>query len=282
MKIKVNAKLNLALNVEGMLDEKFHRLSTVMTTVCISDTVTVTGRVDEQVTVTINGVAEHNNAAFKAADAIARRFSKRGADIVIDKKIPVMGGMGGSSAAAAAAIRAMSLMYGLPDDKVFSLAAEFGSDINYLMRGGLALARGKGDDLVFYGFCPKLFFVLIEGPRLTTKDVFARYDSLPRPSERYDCAALIAAIKGGDIEAARAHMGNNLFPAAKSLSPEFGVIEKICRGCSFPAPVMTGSGGNMFILCRGKAEADAFSAGLNKKGLKALSCESAQNGLTVL
>ncbi len=282
MKIKANAKLNLALNVEGMLGENFHRLSTVMTTVGISDTVTVTGRGDEQVMVTINGVAEHNNAAFKAADAIARRFSKRGADIVIDKKIPVMGGMGGSSAAAAAAIRAMSLMYGLPDDQVFSLAAEFGSDINYLMRGGLALARGKGDDLVFYGFCPKLFFVLIEGPRLTTKDVFARYDSLPRPSERYDCAALIAAIKSGDIEAARAHMGNNLFPAAKSLFPEFGLIEKICRGCSFPAPVMTGSGGNMFILCGGKVEADAFSAGLNKKGLKALSCESAENGLTVL
>ena len=151
MKIKANAKLNLALNVEGMLGENFHCLSTVMVTVDISDVVTVAERGDAEVGVTINGTAEHDSAAFKAAEAIARRFTKRGADIAVDKKIPVMGGMGGSSAAVAAAIRAMSLMYALPDETVFQLAAEFGSDINYLMRGGLALARGKGDDLVFYG-----------------------------------------------------------------------------------------------------------------------------------
>lgn len=280
VKIKANAKLNLTLSVTGMYDKNYHALAGVSVTVDIFDTVCVTPRADKTVSLVVNGQKEDRNAALKVAQAVVERFGTKGVDIAVDKKIAVMGGMGGSSADAAAVLAAMSGLYGLPlDKKMYSIASEFGSDIAYLLRGGLALISGKGDGLVFFD-TPQLYFTVITGPRLDTKDVFSEYDKQPDRSA-FDNSALINALSSGDILGAREKLGNGLQSAAARLSPEIAKIASVCSESGLPRPVMTGSGGNMFILCLAQEEADSVGRRLRAEGLAAQSCRSTPRALEI-
>lgn len=282
VKIRANAKLNLTLNVEGMYDDSYHGLSSVIVSVDVSDTVTVSPRLDQSVSVTVNGNTDENNVAFKVANAICKRFGTKGVDIIVEKNVAAGGGMGGSSVDAAATIAAMTNLFGLNvDEKMLAIATEFGSDIAYMIRGGLGLATGKGDDIMFVGNDKVFNFVVINGARLNTRDVFAEYDNIPDHTH-YDNKALLCALENGDIAEARRQMGNNLQSAAFRLAPEMLDITYACLKNGLPDPVMTGSGGNLFILCKDNKEAQKFAAKLAQSGVDASVCKSVDTGIEIL
>ena len=96
MKLHAYAKLNLTLNVYGG-DGKFHELDSIVTSVDVFDTVIVTPRADDIVTVTgVDGVSPQDNTAWKTAKAFVDGVGTHGVDIVVQKGIPFGAGMGGS------------------------------------------------------------------------------------------------------------------------------------------------------------------------------------------
>ncbi len=280
--MKTNAKLNLTLNIEGMYDQKYHSLSSVITSIDICDIVTINPRKDKKVTVTVNGESDEKNTAFKVANAVIERFNTDGVDIVVEKHVAVGGGMGGSSVDAAASLCGMRRLYGLDmNEKMLSIASEFGSDIAYMIRGGLGIATGKGDNIMFVGDGKKFYFVVFTGERMSTKEVFAEYDNQP-DFTHYDNEALLAALARDDINEARKLMGNNLQPAAFRLSPKLAEITQNCLKHGLPQPVLTGSGGNMFILCKDIKEAQRFAAKMNSCGIESTVCTSIDSGTEIL
>lgn len=280
--MKANAKLNLTLNVEGMYDEKFHRLSSVITTIDVSDTVTVKDRQDKNISVTIDGELHNENAAYKVAEAIINRRKTMGVDIIVNKGIAVMGGMGGSSVDAAATIVAMVHLFDLSmDQEMLNLASEFGSDIAYMIVGGLGIASGKGDDIMFVNNNNILNFVVINGARLSTTEVFNEYDNSPDLT-KFDNMALLDALANEDIEHARKYLGNNLQPAAIRLQGVIGDIINTCSRLNIPTPIMTGSGGNLFILCKDSKEANKIVSKLDSEGIKSFATVSANCGIETL
>jgi len=114
VKITAFAKVNLSLNIEGRADG-LHKLDSVMMSVDCFDTVTVTERADEKITVAFDDptIDPVRNTAYKAAAAVCGKLH-RGADISVQKGIPVGAGLGGSSADGAAVLRALDLFYRLP------------------------------------------------------------------------------------------------------------------------------------------------------------------------
>lgn len=269
VKIKAYGKLNLTLNVLGAFDERHHSLSSAATTVNVFDEVTLVARNDGEVSVTVEGNSFGGKTALEVAKAVVNKYRLQGVDINIVKGVPLCAGMGGSSAAAAGVLVGIAALYGLPlDEGMQKIAAKYGSDIAYLMKGGLALLEGKGEDITYYD-CPKtLYFTVIEGAPLFTADVFAAYDKMPDLTF-YDDKALLKLLMNGKIKEAGHFLGNNLQAAAVRLNPRLADIINICAKKGLPTPVMTGSGGNFFILCQNEEQAKQYAQTLKEEGLNA-------------
>lgn len=168
VRIDAHAKLNLTLEVTGR-EGAFHTLDSLVAILDLSDTVTVRPR-GEGVNVLMRGIPcevplEKNNA-FRAAEAFFAAFGRRcggnmGADIEIDKRIPVGGGLGGSSADAAGVLLALAGLYGVERDALSPLSAELGSDTAAQLNTGYLRMRGRGEKLSPVVGLPKLYFVLL-------------------------------------------------------------------------------------------------------------------------
>ena len=149
--VKAYAKINLTLNITGRNDG-FHDIESLVTTVDIYDTITVSARRDDKITLEMRmagkrfaeDIPVERNNAYKAAKLFAETFKTGGADVKIVKRIPLAGGLGGSSADAAGVLNAMKILYGVSED-VKPLADMLGSDTGYMTSGGFALISGRGE-----------------------------------------------------------------------------------------------------------------------------------------
>ncbi len=247
VKLRAFGKANLSLNITGA-DAKtgLHRLDSVMMSVDCFDTVTVVERDDEDIRVRfVNDDIGDDNTAAKAARAVQKAIGGNGWDITVEKGIPIGAGLGGSSADGAAVLRALDVLYKLPERgaDMRALALSVGSDVPFMLTGGLARVRGVGDDLFFMENKLRLFIVGVMCGTSSTARAYAEFDRLypqkthcPTDNDKL-CEYLLDADDG-----ALGLMGNALYAPVAKLLPD---LEKtIARLESFGAAVnMTGSGG---------------------------------------
>lgn len=146
--LKAYAKINLTFDITAK-DEAtgLHQVDTLMQTIDLADYVTVVKRGDGECTSHVSGDIIEDTNAVRAARLFVERFSTRGVNIEIVKRIPIGGGLGGSSADAAAVLRAMALLFDVPFADVDPLAKEIGADVAFLMHGGFARCTGIGDEI---------------------------------------------------------------------------------------------------------------------------------------
>src|SRR6266403_3429037 len=148
------AKVNLILEVLGKRDDGYHELVTVMQAVDLSDRIT---REDAAVLELASGPgvpADGRNLALRAATALREAAGvTRGARITLDKRIPVAAGLGGGSADAAAVLLGLNRLWRLrwPVARLDEVATGLGMDVPFFLRGGTALATGRGERLAPLG-----------------------------------------------------------------------------------------------------------------------------------
>lgn len=178
MKVIANAKLNLDLSILGCQDG-YHMLQSSVTTVNIGDTIVVNARSDRQVNVYGMDIPQQSNIAYRVAQLVVDVFNTSGVDIVINKGIPYMSGMGGSSADGAGVLYAMCKMYNIAtsDSRIIDIASRVGSDVNYLLIGGCAVISGKGDTVSVLPYTARYFVVTTFDTAISTADIFALYDT---------------------------------------------------------------------------------------------------------
>ena len=256
MTVKAYAKLNLTLDVLGV-SEGYHMLDSLVAAVDVFDTVTLRARGDGEIRVHTQGadIPERENHAFRAAKLFQERFSTRGADIFIEKRIPIGAGMGGSSADSAAVIAGMGRLFSVYDACACkALCDETGSDTGFLFTGGLARLQGRGERVTRLPF-RKLFFAVLPTQPVSTAACFAAYDEAGGPhSHRTQAAAPLLAA--GDIAGAAQHFGNDLAASAGRFADVGGALARM-RALSPLGVGMTGSGGAVFGLFESRAEAHA-------------------------
>ncbi len=244
VKIKTPAKINLTLDVIG-LNGGYHDICSLVSSIDIYDYITVKQRSDFNIELITKGIdancsIEKNNA-YKTAKRFAKTFKTYGATVTVDKHIPVGGGLGGSSADIAGVLCAMQELYGV-SESIVPIADSLGSDSSYMLKGGWAILRGRGDNQEFLSIDFPLYLVIVlEGKGVSSKLCYQKFDELGKTYLPCTEQAL-SALKKGDFDLFCKLAKNDLYPASKSFVPAIENNVKALCDAGAPLAIMTGSG----------------------------------------
>lgn len=229
MKLRALApgKVNLCLFLGGVRDDGLHALVTLMESVSLADDLSLTtldGGVDE---VVCPGVDGPNLVAAAVAGLRARGWDGPAVRIVVRKRVPVAGGMGGGSADAAAALR-LALQVREPRGGLSSSdLAELGADVPSQLVPGVSIATGAGEVVeAVPALSPHAWLIVPQPFGLSTAEVYREADRLGLGRSPGDFDRLRGAVR--DVVARpgamppRELLVNDLQPAALSLRPEIG------------------------------------------------------------
>ena len=265
VKVQAPGKINIHLGVGGANDEGYHELATVFQALNLGETLTLvpggTGSIIVQGRYGDSAVpADGTNLARRAVDVLIAALEVdrdvdvlRDIDIVIDKQVPVAGGMGGGSAdAAAALVGAAHLVGGVAEDVLHDCAVAVGADVAFLLHGGTAIGRGRGEKLSPVLTRGTFHWVMATSARqLPTRDVYARFDELhpaPGPAEVPD--QVLKALAAGDPDTLAESASNDLTEAAVSFLPEIAEVMEAGRAAGALLPLLSGSGPTIGFLAR--------------------------------
>ncbi len=282
---KINAKLNLSLNVFPKREDGFHPVESVVASLNISDVVILSQRSDRRVFVNMNThKITEKNTALRVAKLMVRTYDLPGVDIFLHKTIPVMGGLGGSSADAAGTMAALARMYRLPWNETFySIANQIGSDICYMLKGGFATLSGRGEKVEPFPADVTLPLVMVKPSKgLSSARVYEQFDAMETPPVLLDCSALRQALQAGDMQGIAENIGNSLQDPACVLYPQLCTSIGHLQRLPVRKVWMTGSGSCLFLLCYSVDQSKEIVERLRKFGIYAKYCRTEQNGLTYL
>jgi 4-diphosphocytidyl-2-C-methyl-D-erythritol kinase len=198
------AKLNLMLRVLGRRSDGYHLLQTVIRFIDFGDTLTFRVRKDGVIARTneIPGIAASEDLALRAAQRLKTASGTRlGADITVEKRIPVGGGLGGGSSDAATTLLALNHLWrtGLDRAHLAALAQELGADVPVFVGGENALAEGIGERLTPIGVPPAWYLVLTPPVAVPTARIFS-HSELKRDSKPIKITAFSPGLAGNDLE----------------------------------------------------------------------------------
>ena len=267
---KAYAKINLSLNVFNC-ENGYHNLDSVVCTVDLYDEITVSKRRDDKINLIMRGIGEDvlsgtDNNAYKAAKLFKETFNTKGMDIKIVKHIPLAGGLGGSSADIAGVLNALKELYDVDGD-VKPLADRLGSDSGYLLTGGYARIRGRGEVVDTIASNVEFWVVLLYSETgVNTADCFKKYDEMPTQVKPSNNDELVLALENGDFEGAIKQFGNDLALPAISLCEEMKKNLEALQGLNPLCASVSGSGATTFAIFETKELALWAADRLNKKG----------------
>lgn len=258
--IKARAKVNLALDVLGKRPDGYHNLRMVMQSINLYDRVRV-GLVDRGIQLRCNDKSlplDENNLAYRAAMLLKDKFRiSQGADIFIQKNIPVAAGLAGGSSDGAAVLKALNELWdiGLPREGLMELGLALGADVPYCILGGTALAEGIGEALTPLRGLPKTWMVLVK-PEIdvSTRWVYTHL-VLDTLANRPDIDAMVRAVELGDISAVAKGLGNVLENVTANRYPVINAIKDRLTKAGALGSAMSGSGPTVFGIFKDREAA---------------------------
>lgn len=236
------AKLNLSLDVLGKRQDGYHEIRSVVQTVSLCDRVRLTAAPELAVDSPIT--PPEADLAWRAATLLQARYQVHaGAHIALDKEIPLGAGLGGGSADAAAVLVGLNQLWelGLGPGELTAVAAELGSDVPFMIRGGTALIEGRGEQVTQLKAPGHPHFVLaMPDMALSTAEVYGR----ARPGDGRRSERLLAELATGTWQLA----GNDLTEAAIDVLPRLGSLIDDLAARAGVRPQLSGSGSALFWL----------------------------------
>jgi 4-diphosphocytidyl-2-C-methyl-D-erythritol kinase len=171
------AKLNLFLHITGRRADGYHLLQTVFQFLDHGDALHFTPRPDGRVRRlnALPGVAEENDLVVRAARLLQEVSGcTQGADIRVDKRLPMGGGLGGGSSDAATTLVALNRIWslGLPPERLAALGLQLGADVPVFVHGHAAWAEGVGEKLAVVELPEPWFVVLVPPVQVPTAEIF--------------------------------------------------------------------------------------------------------------
>ncbi len=209
------AKINLFLHINGRLENGYHELETLFTFLNHSDELHFALQDEDKIELTcqsadatlaqaLNDLAPEQNLIVKAAILLKpHRKITQGVRIVLDKHLPMGGGVGGGSSNAATCLIALNTLWqcGLSQTQLKNLGQTLGADVPIFVHGHSALAQGIGEQLSDVTLPQRHYLVVHPKVHISTADIFTHPD-LPRNTPKIqgdwqaaetknDCEALV-------------------------------------------------------------------------------------------
>jgi 4-diphosphocytidyl-2-C-methyl-D-erythritol kinase len=276
--VRVPGKVNLYLAVGNRRKDGYHELTTVFQAVSLLDEVTVRNADVLSLELVGEGAdklpTDERNLAWQAAELMAEHVGRApDVSIMIDKSIPVAGGMAGGSADAAAVLVAMNSLWELnvPRRDLRMLAARLGSDVPFALHGGTALGTGRGEELATVLSRSSFHWVFaFADSELLTPAVFTELDRLRDagdPPRLAEPGPVLAALAAGDPEQLAPLLGNEMQAAAVSLNPALRRALRAGVEAGALAGIVSGSGPTCAFLCASAASAVDVGTQLSGAGV---------------
>lgn len=198
------AKLNLFLHITGQRADGYHLLQTVFQLLDYGDRVNIELRHDDRIarTTPIPGVPEEQDITLRAAKLLQETTDcKLGADISVEKRIPMGGGLGGGSSDAATVLLALNRLWelNLPRTTLMELALKLGADVPVFIFGQAAWAEGIGEQLQAIKLEPAYYAVLTPSIGISTASIFMSQE-LTRNTIPQTMAAFFKGFGHNDLQ----------------------------------------------------------------------------------
>ncbi len=304
--VRAPAKINLHLEVLGLREDGYHELAMLMQSLDLTDRLWLTDRSDGQIHLSCDRSGlplDGSNLIVRAADLLRRQVAgaDRGADLHLEKRIPIGAGLAGGSSDAAAALVGLDALWDLQlgRARLRELAAQLGSDVPFCVDGGTQLCFGRGELLEPANLPgpPSLGVLLIKhaGASVSTPWAYGRFREL-RGDFYLESEAdfedrrqalrqgpLLAALRGGDP---LPPLRNDLQPvvAAEGESVREG-LELLRRVDGTLAVAMSGSGPSLYALFAAPEQArlalGSLGDDLSAAGFEAWCCRCSDTGATL-
>lgn len=263
--IKSYAKINLGLDVTGVLDNGYHTVKMVMQTISLYDSLYFEKRKTP-------GIVLRNNLSYLPVNeknlvyAAIRLFREtyhisNGVYANLVKKIPVAAGMAGGSGNAAATLIAMNRLFdkNVPLEELMELGLKLGADVPYCLMGGTALAEGIGEILTPLQAPPQAKILIVKPDLSISTQMVYQNLTLDGNTVHPDIDATMAAIKAGNLKDMCASLGNVLEDVTVRLHPEIAEIKQKMTDLGAAGSLMSGSGPTVFgIFEEEQSAAEAF------------------------
>lgn len=205
------AKLNLFLYITGRRPDGYHNLQTLFQFLDYGDRLQIT--VDDSDAITLltplPGVADADNLIVRAAQRLKQAAQARnslparaGAQIAIEKQLPMGGGLGGGSSDAATVLVALNHLWqtGFTPDELTAIGVTLGADVPVFVQGFAAFAQGVGEELQPARPEEKWYLVAHPGVHISTPQVF-NDPELTRDTPSRSLSTLLALPFTNDCEA---------------------------------------------------------------------------------
>lgn len=278
---KAYAKLNLTLDILGKRDDGYHELNMVMQSIDLADTLSVTPQDAPGLSLTCNVPylpCDDSNIAAKSVHRFfeAQETDAPGLNIHIEKHIPACAGMAGGSSDGAAVLRVLRRLYApdLPQDKLEAIGALVGSDVPYCIRGGTALAQGRGEILTDLPPLPDCCFVVCKPPfPISTPELFAQV-RVKKLRCHPDTAGMLKALEARDLDAVVRRVYNvfeDILP--RKYAQVFEIKRKLLDLGAMTAS-MTGSGPTVFGIFFDEDRAQTAALELKKEFKATFFCKN--------
>jgi 4-diphosphocytidyl-2-C-methyl-D-erythritol kinase len=238
-------KLNLFLHVLARRADGYHELQTVFRLIDRADRVGIAARQDGAVR--FSGVYGDENLCVRAARLLKQQTgSAGGADLALEKTLPVGGGLGGGSSDAATVLLVLNRLWHLQlsNSDLLAFAVQLGADVPVFVHGQNALGEGIGERLTALELSPAWYLVLEPQVSVSTREIFG--SALTGRSKALKIPPFFSGQGANDLEA-----------AAVARHPEIAAhLEWLRQRC--PQARMTGSGACVFAEFSTQAEALAL------------------------
>ncbi len=242
------AKLNLMLRIVGRREDGYHLLQTVFQFVDLCDWISFEWLEMPEVVLArpLPGVPQGSDLTVRAARLLQEIGGiRRGVRIIVDKRLPMGGGLGGGSSDAATVLVALNALWnlGLTEKELISLGIRLGADVPVFIQGVAAWAEGVGERLTPLDL-PEPWYVILQPPcQVATSRVFASPD-LTRDSPPVKITEFLAG-----------EQANDCLPVVQRMYPEVGAA--LAALSAYGKARLTGTGACVFAAFADKTEAQA-------------------------
>lgn len=201
------AKLNLMLHILGRRADGYHELQTLFQFLDHADQLSFALRQDGEIRLVteIAGVPHDSNLIVRAARKLQQLTGTTlGADIWLDKVLPMGGGIGGGSSDAATTLLGLDHLWNThcSEDQLAELGLGLGADVPVFVRGHAAFAEGVGEKLTPVDPQEPWYVVLVPQVSVSTAEIFShplltrnskpiKVRPVPEGNSRNDCQAVV-------------------------------------------------------------------------------------------
>lgn len=246
IKVQCPAKINLTLKVLSKREDGFHNIDSIMQTIGLYDYLTITVEDADVFAIELSGTSteipyNEKNIVYKACNLFVENVHIKPCKIhvYIEKNIPVAAGLAGGSTDAAGVLWGLSKLFNdvLSREKLHSICAQLGSDLNLCLEGGCQKTSGRGEKLeamLFKEFNVSLIKPVALG--ISAKEAYTKFS-----------AKNLAGMTG------REKYVNDLEWAIVDDYTELQTIKKM-----YPKAVMSGSGSTYYGIDMNFDEEEGF------------------------